>query len=82
MLPITLLRAKALLPDKDDVIETAASGALVPKATMVSPTINDGIFSMEATLLAPSTKKSDHLINNTKPTINNTTCMTMLVKAI
>jgi hypothetical protein len=72
LLPITLLTANALLPVSDDVMETAASGALVPNATIVSPTIIVGIFKIEAMLLAPSTKKSDPLIKNTNPTINKT----------
>ena len=73
LLPITLLTAIALLPVIEDVMETAASGALVPNATIVSPTIIVGILKREAILLAPSTKKSDPLIKNTNPTSNNTT---------
>ena len=72
LLPITLLTAIALLPVSEDVIETAASGALVPRATIVKPTIIVGIFRRDAILLAPSTKKSDPLIKNTNPTINKT----------
>ena len=68
-----LLTARALLPVSDEVMETAASGALVPKATIVKPTIIVGIYKMEAILLAPSTKKSDPLIKNTNPISNNTT---------
>ena len=75
LLPITLLTAIALLPVNDDVMETAASGALVPNATMVKPTMIVGILRCEAMLLAPSTKKSDPLIKNRKPTSNNTTCI-------
>ena len=74
LLPITLPTAMALLPVHEEVMETAASGALVPNATIVRPTIIVGIFKSEATLLAPSTKKSDPLIKNTKPTSNKTTC--------
>ncbi len=73
LLPITLLTAIALLPVMEDVMETAASGALVPSATIVNPTIIVGIFKSEAMLLAPSTKKSEPFIKNTNPTINNKT---------
>ena len=52
LLPITLLTAIALLPVMEDVMETAASGALVPSATIVNPTIIVGIFKSEAMLLA------------------------------
>jgi hypothetical protein len=54
-------------------METAASGALVPSATIVRPTMIVGTFKIEAMLLAPSTKKSDPLIKNTNPTSNKTT---------
>lgn len=73
LLPITLLTAIALLPVMEDVMETAASGALVPSATIVNPTIIVGIFKSEAMLLAPSTKKSEPFIKNMNPTINNKT---------
>ena len=72
LLPITLLTAIALLPVREDVIETAASGALVPNATIVNPTIIVGIFNRDAILLAPSTKKSEPFIKNTNPTNNKT----------
>ena len=74
LLPITLLTASALFPAIDEVMETAASGALVPSATMVNPTIIVGIFKIEAILLAPSTKRSDPFIKNTNPTISKTNC--------
>ena len=67
LLPITLLTAIALFPVIADVMETAASGALVPNATIVKPTIIVGIFKRDAMLLAPSTKKSDPFIKNTNP---------------
>ena len=73
LLPMTLLTAIALFPVMDDVMDTAASGALVPNATIVNPTIIVGIFKSEAMLLDPSTKKSDPLIKNTNPTSNKTT---------
>ena len=42
--PITLLKASSLLPASPAVILTAASGALVPIATIVSPIMTDGTF--------------------------------------
>ena len=54
--------AMSLLPFMAAVILTANSGALVPKATMVSPITNAGILSFFATDEAPSTKKSAPLI--------------------
>ena len=72
LLPIMLLTAIALLPVNDEVMDTAASGALVPNATMVKPTMIVGIFKRDAMLLAPSTKMSEPLIKNTNPTINST----------
>ncbi len=44
LLPTTLPNEIALLPANEEVIETAASGALVPKATMVSPTTSVDIL--------------------------------------
>ena len=71
LLPIMLLTAMALLPVRAEAMLTAASGALVPNATIVSPIIIDGIFNLLARSLDPSTKKSAPLIRRTKPTTNN-----------
>ena len=70
--PITLLIAISLLPVSADVILTAASGALVPIATIVRPITTDGTRNNRATADAPSTKKSAPLINKTNPTIRYT----------
>ena len=56
LLPTILLTAIALFPLRAAVIETAASGALVPNPTTVKPIMIAGIFKIRATLLAPSTK--------------------------
>ena len=74
LLPTTLPREIALVPANAEVIETAASGALVPNATMVKPTIMVGIFKLYATLLAPSTKTSAPLIKSTNPTMSKIIC--------
>lgn len=65
LLPIILLTAIALFPLIEDIIETAASGVLVPNATIVKPTIIVGTFRSDAMLLEPSTKISGLLIKNT-----------------
>ena len=49
---------------------TAASGALVPIATMVSPTTSCEIPNLEAMPDEPSTKKSAPLISIVNPTAN------------
>ena len=49
------------------VILTAASGMLVPIATMVNPMINCGIPSFFAILAAPSTNQSAPFTRNKKP---------------
>ena len=56
-------------------MDTAASGALVPKATIVNPTISVGIFKIVAILLDPLTKISDPFIKIANPTISNTICI-------
>lgn len=74
LLPITLPKDIALVPANAEVMDTAASGALVPNATMVNPTIMVGIFKLYATLLAPSTNTSAPLIKSTNPMISKITC--------
>ena len=58
LLPITLLTANALFPESDEVILTAASGALVPKATIVSPITILGTRSNLAIAELPPTNQS------------------------
>ena len=65
--PTTLPKEISFIPFIDAVTLTAASGALVPKATIVNPMINDGIPSDLATLEHPSTNQSAHLINKINP---------------
>ena len=69
--PITFPREISLLPLKAAVMLTAASGALVPRETSVSPITMDGIFNAFAMEEEPSTKKSAPLISRTKPANNN-----------
>ena len=74
LLPTTLPKDIALVPANAEVMDTAASGALVPNATMVKPTIMVGIFKLYATLLAPSTNTSAPFIKSTNPIISKITC--------
>ena len=68
--PITLLSAIALLPFRAASILTAASGALVPNATIVRPITTEGTLSFLATCEAPSTKKFAPPTRHTKPIIS------------
>ena len=67
LLPIILPSTMSPLPSKAAMILTTASGALVPKATIVRPTTIGDTFSFSAIEEAPSTKKSAPLINNKNP---------------
>ena len=79
LLPMTLPRSMSVLPLTMEVIETASSGAPVPKATMVRPMSCLLILKFEATLDAPSTSQSAPLIKMTKPPTRSKTCNNMLV---
>lgn len=67
LLPMTLPRSMSVLFSTMEVIETASSGAPVPKATIVRPISCLDILKLDATLLAPSTSQSAPLIKITKP---------------
>ena len=69
--PITLPTAMPFWPVVAAVMLTAASGALVPKATMVRPMIKDGMLKYRAISELPSTKISAPLTSSMNPTINN-----------
>lgn len=62
--------AISLLPLMAAVILTAASGALVPKATIVNPIIKGEILKNLAIDEAPETKVSAPFINSINPIIN------------
>ena len=66
--PTTFPMAMSLLPFTAAVILTASSGALVPKATMVSPIIKDGIRKRLAMEEAPSTNQSAPFTSSKNPT--------------
>ena len=79
LLPMTLPRSISVLPLNIDVIETASSGAPVPKATIVRPISCFEILKLEATLDAPSTSQSAPLIRITKPPTKSKICNNMFV---
>ena len=65
--PIAILFA----PFNDALSDTASSGALVPKDTIVNPMINGGIENFWASAAEPSTKISAPFTKKTNPTIIN-----------
>ena len=65
--PTMFPREISLFPARPALILTAASGALVPMATMVRPMITEGTFKIPAIEEEPSTNKSAPLISKTKP---------------
>ena len=62
-----------------EVMDTASSGAPVPKATMVRPMSCFDTLKFEAMLLAPSTNQSAPLIKMTKPPTKSKTCNNIFV---
>ncbi len=73
LLPRMLPIAMPVVPANAAEMLIAASGALVPNATMVSPMTICGIWNFSAMPDAPSTKKSAPFIKIKKPaTINKT----------
>ena len=70
LLPTTFPMEIPALCRKAAVILTAASGALVPMATMVSPMTSCGIPSLRANPAAPSTNQSAPFMSRKNPEIN------------
>ena len=73
LLPKTLPMVISALPFIAAEILTAASGMLVPIATIVRPITSCGIPNMSAILDALSTNQSAPFISIIKPTINSET---------
>ena len=69
---MTLPTAISFAPLSAAVMLTDSSGALVPIATMVSPTTTDGMPSRRAAAHAPSTKRSAPQTSRANPSANNT----------
>ena len=80
--PKTLPIASPALPFIADVILIAASGALVPNATIVRPMTICGMPNFLAIMDAPSTNQSAPFINMTNPTIKSDACAAMPQKSI
>ena len=70
LLPTIFPIVISALPPTDDEILTAASGALVPMATIVSPITICGIPNLVAIPAAPLTNQSAPLISMAKPNAN------------
>ncbi|MPM68696.1 hypothetical protein SDC9_115630 [bioreactor metagenome] len=69
--PTILATLISFCPANDDVILTAASGALVPIATIVSPITMEGTLNFFAIDDVPSTNKSAPFIRKKKPIIKS-----------
>ena len=74
LLPITVAIKTSVLPEIREANETASSGALVPKATMVRPMSCLGTLKLEAVDEAPSTSQSAPLTSRAKPITKNRIC--------
>ena len=79
LLPTTFPTAISAVPFNAAVILTAASGALVPMATMVRPTTNCGIPIFLAIPEVPSTNQSAPFINIANPKTNNNICKKIMI---
>lgn len=75
LLPTALPTATSGAPLRAELMLTASSGELVPKATTVSPTINGVIPAAVAMRAAPRTRISAPRISKAKPAISITTVM-------
>ena len=80
LLPTMLPIVMSALPLAAAVILTAASGALVPMATIVKPIISCGIPNFVAIPAAPSTNQSEPFTRQTKPKTNNANCNNISIK--
>ena len=74
LLPMTFPNTISVDPLDSACSDTANSGALVPKATMVSPIKTLDTLKFWAVDEAPSTKISAPFIKNIKPNINRNIC--------
>ena len=82
LLPITFPSTISALLEIIDLTETANSGALVPKATIVRPISIFDNLKFCAKDAAPSTKTSAPLIKITKPTISNIICKNIILTSL
>lgn len=80
--PMTLPSTMSVEPAARALMETASSGAEVPKAMMVRPMRVLDTLKLVAVEAAPSTKKSAPLMSKTKPTMSKTICKTISISFI
>ena len=71
LLPTTLPIAMSVLPSSTAPTDTATSGALVPKATMVRPTTSGEMPKDSASLDAPRTSSSAPATSAARPAMNS-----------
>ena len=74
LLPMTLPSSISVDPEASELMETASSGALVPKATTVRPMRTLLILKLVAIEDAPDTNQSAPLMRTTNPIISNAIC--------
>lgn len=82
LLPMTLPRSMSVVPLTRDEIETASSGAPVPKATIVRPMSILLTLKWEATEEEASISQSAPLMRIIKPARSNEICKTMSIDVI
>lgn len=82
LLPMTLPRSISVVPFTREEMETASSGAPVPKATIVRPTSILLTLKWEATEEEASISQSAPLMRMMKPTRSNEICKTMSIDVI
>ncbi len=74
LLPITLPRSISVEPDARELIATASSGALVPKATTVRPMRVFDTLKLAAIEDAPDTSQSAPLMRKMNPITSSSIC--------
>ena len=79
LLPMTLPRSISVEPEASELIDTASSGALVPKATTVRPIRVFETLKFVAIDEAPDTSQLAPLIKSANPTISNKICKNMSI---
>ena len=79
LLPMTLPRSISVVPLIKEEIETASSGAPVPKAIMVRPIRSLETLKWEAVEEAPSMSQSAPLMSKIKPTTSKKICKTISI---
>jgi hypothetical protein len=72
LLPTTLPTTRSLCPARLDETDTASSGELVPRATMVRPMISGDRPTAAARREAPRTNSSAPTISNASPRMKKT----------